>query len=99
MPQFSRDSFEQNRQLMTFIQSLAELHHATPAQVSLAWMLNRKPYIVPIPGTRHETRLRENIGAADIMMTADEVKKIDEMQDKMPMSRVFGGSKVVAQGA
>ncbi len=95
MPQFRPDSFEQNRQLFDFINGLAESKHATPAQIALAWMLCKKPWIVPIPGTRQLYRLKENIGAADILLTDDEVKQIDIALDTLPMSEVFGGSKIV----
>ena len=57
-------------------------------------MLAKKPYIVPIPGTRKVNRLEENMESADIKLTQDEVKSIDEMLDYMPMSQVFGGSKI-----
>lgn len=94
MPQFRKESFEQNRALFSLLDRLAEEHHATPAQISLAWMLCKRPWIVPIPGTRHLCRLKENIGAADIALTMEEVKKIDEELDNMKMSEVFGGSPV-----
>ena len=71
-----------------------EEKNATPAQISLAWMLAKKPYIVPIPGTRKVNRLEENMESADIKLIQDEVKSIDEMLDHMPMSQVFGGSKI-----
>lgn len=95
MPQFQQESFEKNRELMTFILRLADEHHATPSQISLAWMLCKKPWIVPIPGTRHLCRLKENAGASDIKLTASEVEAIDEALDTMPMSEVFGGSKIL----
>lgn len=57
-------------------------------------MLCKRPWIVPIPGSRHLCRLRENIGAADIALTMEEVRKIDEELDNMKMSDVFGGSPV-----
>ena len=53
-----------------------------------------KPYLVPIPGTRKLERLKENAGASDILLTQEEVKKIDTMLEKIPMSEVFGGTKV-----
>ena len=56
--------------------------------------LAQKPYIVPIPGTRKVNRLEENMKAADIKLTQDEVTSIDEMLAHMPMSEVFGGSKI-----
>ena len=75
-------------------QKEAEEKNATPAQISLAWMLAKKPYIVPIPGTRKVNRLEENMESADIKLTQDEVKSIDEMLAHMPVSQVFGGSKI-----
>ena len=69
--------------------------NATPAQISMAWMLCKKPYIVPIPGSRNAERIRENAGACDVKLSVDEVKKIDSLLDRIPMSEVFGGSKIV----
>ena len=94
MPQFRRESFEQNRSLLALIGNLAEEHHATPSQIALAWMMNKRPWIVPIPGTRHLCRLKENIGAADIHLNAEQVKNIDAVLDTMQMSEVFGGSPI-----
>lgn len=94
MTQFKPESYEKNRQLLELVEGIAADKNATPAQISLAWMLNKKPYIVPIPGTRKVSRLLENIGAADIEMTADEVAAIDKALDGMDMSGVFGGSKI-----
>lgn len=95
MPQFSNESYERNRELLDYLLQLARQHDATPSQISLAWMLCKKPWIVPIPGTRHLDRLKENAGAADIRLTAEEVARIDRALDAMPMSEVFGGSKIV----
>ena len=94
MPQFSAESYEKNRHLFALINHLADTHRATPAQISLAWMLCKKPWIVPIPGTRKLNRLQENARAADIKFTAEEVQAIDEALDGMEMSEVFGGLKV-----
>ena len=94
MPQFRPESFEQNRTLFALIDRLAEEHRATPSQIALAWMMNKRPWIVPIPGTRHLCRLKENIGAADIRLTAEQVLSIDKALATMPMSDVFGGSPV-----
>lgn len=95
MPQFRKESFEHNRELFDFILHLADLHHATPSQISLAWMLGKKPWIVPIPGTRHLARLKENAGASDVRLFQKEIEKIDRTLDTMPMSEVFGGSKIL----
>ena len=94
MPQYTDEAMDANRKLMDYIQALAEEKQATPAQISLAWMICKKPYIVPIPGSRKVERIRENAGAADIELTAQEVASIDEKLDHMEMSGVFGGSAV-----
>lgn len=92
MPQYKEEAYDANEKLLHFIRTLAEEKKATPAQISLAWMMCKKPYIVPIPGSRKEERIRENGGATDIMLTAEEVTEIDKQLDKMEMSGVFGGS-------
>lgn len=96
MPQFKKESFAKNQELLDYVLKLADEHHATPSQISLAWMLCKKPGIVPIPGTRHLCRLKENAGAADIKLSHDEVATIDRTLDAMPMSEVFGGSKILS---
>lgn len=95
MPQFKPEAYEANRELFELIRTMAEEKAATPAQISLAWMLCKKPYIVPIPGTRKLERLKENAGAADILLTAQEVNAIDKRLNQMAMSQVFGGSPAV----
>ena len=97
MPQFQPENFDRNRELLTLLQKLAEQNNATPAQISLAWMLCKKPYIVPIPGTRKLSRLLENAGAADVTLSNKEVHAIDEALNGMEMSEVFGGSKIVSK--
>lgn len=94
MPQFQPDSYVQNRELLAFIRRIANEKNATPAQISLAWMLCKKPWIVPIPGTRKPDRLQENAGAADIALSKEEVEQIDQALDAMPMSGIFGGTKL-----
>ena len=82
MPQYRPESFEKNRTLFSLLEQLADEHHATASQVSLAWMMNKRP------------PLKENIGAADIYLTDEEVKAIDTALDNMEMSEVFGGSPI-----
>ena len=94
MPQFSEKGLEENGKFMRWIKHLAEENNAAPAQIALAWMSAKKPYIVPIPGTRKVDRLEENMKASDIKLTQEEVRSIDGMLDNMPMSQVFGGSKI-----
>ena len=96
MPQFQPDSYDKNRELLQLIRCIAGEKNATPAQISLAWMLCKKPWIVPIPGTRKPDRLQENAGATDITLSEDEVKQIDQALDGMPMSGVFSGTKLTA---
>lgn len=94
MPQYADEAFEANKELLTYIENLAKEKQATPAQLSLAWMICKKPYIVPIPGSRKVERLQENAGAEDIELTAEEVSAIDQRLDTMELSGVFGGSPV-----
>ena len=94
MPQFTPQAADQNRELLQLLRDLAEQKHATPAQISLSWMLCRKPWIVPIPGTRKVERMRENAGAAEIVLTPEEVVRLDRALDAVPMSAVFGGSRI-----
>lgn len=90
MPQYTEEGEKRAEPLMRFVHELAGLHTATPAQISLAWMLRKKPYIIPIPGSRKPERLRENLGAANVALTDDEVAKIDELLDGLDLM-VFGG--------
>ena len=91
MPQYSDGAYEANRELLTMLRNIAEEKNATPAQVSLAWMLCKKPWIVPIPGTRKKERMIENAGAAEIVLAEKEVAEIDALLDNIGMSEVFGG--------
>ncbi|HJD29756.1 MAG TPA: aldo/keto reductase [Candidatus Blautia avicola] len=93
MPQFTKEGVEQNADLLELIQTKAKEKDATPAQISLVWMLAKRPYIVPIPGSRKLSRLQENLGAAEIKLTKEEVAQIDEALDHMTMSQVFGGHR------
>ena len=95
MPQFTAEAMDQNQKLLALLQDMAREKNATPAQLSLAWMLCKKPWIVPIPGTRKLERLRENAGAADVVLTPSEVSALDDALDIIPMSEVFGGSRIV----
>ena len=90
MPQFSAAAMEENCQLLALLQNIAEEKETTCGQIALAWMLCKKPYIVPIPGTRKRTRLVENVGATDIVLSREEVSVIDEKLAEIPMSEVFG---------
>lgn len=95
MPQFKEEAYEQNKKLLQLLWDMAAEKDATPAQISLAWMICKKDYIAPIPGTRKLERLEENVKAADIKLTQEEIKKLDEELARTQMSEVFGGSKVI----
>lgn len=95
MPQFQSENMEQNRELLELLQNTAKEKNATPAQISMAWMMCKKPYIVPIPGTRKSERLTENLGAADVKLSQHEVAALDEALDKIPMSQVYGVAPIV----
>lgn len=97
MPQFTPEGMDRNKELLALLHRMAQEKQATPAQISLAWMLAKRPYLVPIPGTRKEERLMENAGAADIVLTPEEVASIDGALNHMEMSEVFGGTRMAAK--
>ena len=74
MPQFKPEAYEQNQKLLQMLDDMAMEHLATPAQISLAWMICKKPWIVPIPGTRKISRMEENAASADIKLSQEEVR-------------------------
>jgi aryl-alcohol dehydrogenase-like predicted oxidoreductase len=77
MPRFSPEAMAKNQAFVDLLGQVAGEKGATPAQVALAWLLAQRPYIVPIPGTTKLHRLEENIGAADLSFTPDELREID----------------------
>jgi len=78
LPRFTEEARAANKALLDLIEEFAKAKNATPAQIALAWVLAQKPWIVPIPGTTKLHRLTENIGAATIGFTPEELKQIDE---------------------
>ena len=95
MPQFTPEAVDKNQGLLDLLRRYGREKGATPAQISLAWMLGKKPWIVPIPGTRRVARMRENAGAAQVVLTPEEVAALDRALDQVSMSAVFGGTRVV----
>jgi aryl-alcohol dehydrogenase-like predicted oxidoreductase len=77
LPRFAPEALEANQALVDRIGAIASRKHVTRAQIALAWVLAQKPWIVPIPGTTKMNRLQENIAAADIMLSSDELREID----------------------
>lgn len=78
MPRFSAEARKTNQALVDLLGRIAAGRSATPAQIALAWLLAQKPWIVPIPGTTKLHRLEENLGAARLALTTDELDEIDE---------------------
>lgn len=92
MPQFTDEAVEKNRTLLELLRDTSASHNATPAQISLAWMIDRPEHIVPIPGSRKPERMRENLAAGEVNLSAAEVAELDAALDGMEMSDVYGGT-------
>ncbi len=88
IPRFTPEARKANQALVDLLGSIAQRKNATPAQIALAWLLAQKPWIVPIPGTTKLHRLEENLGAADIELTSDDLREIEN-----------AASKIMVQGA
>ena len=88
IPRFAPEAMKANRALVNLLGKVAERKRATPAQIALAWLLAQKPWIVPIPGTTKLHRLDENLGAAAVELTADDLREIDD-----------SASRITVQGA
>jgi aryl-alcohol dehydrogenase-like predicted oxidoreductase len=88
LPRFTPEAMKANQAFVDLLSTIAEGKNATPAQIALAWLLARKPWIVPIPGTTKLTRLDENIGAVAVELTPDDLKQIQS-----------AASKITAEGA
>ncbi len=78
VPRFSPEAMEKNQALVELLKRVADEKGATPAQIALAWLLAKRPYIVPIPGTTKLHRLEENIGAGGIQLAEAELRKIED---------------------
>jgi len=83
VPRFSTENRKTNQALVDVVTSFAEKKKATPAQIALAWLLAKKPWIVPIPGTTKLSRLDENLGGANIELTAEDVRSLEEASSKI----------------
>jgi aryl-alcohol dehydrogenase-like predicted oxidoreductase len=77
LPRFTPEARQANKALVDLLGKIAESKKATPAQIALAWLLARKPWIVPIPGTTKPERLDENTGAVEIELTPDDLREIE----------------------
>jgi aryl-alcohol dehydrogenase-like predicted oxidoreductase len=83
LPRFTPEALKANQALIDLLGSIAEQKQATPAQIALAWLLAQKPWIVPIPGTTKLHRLQENIGAASVELTPEDLRDIDDAAAKI----------------
>lgn len=86
VPRFSAENLDANQVLVALVKQIAANKNATPAQVALAWVLAQKPWIVPIPGTRKLDRLMDNLGAADVVLTAAELGEINAALTNMEIA-------------
>nr|WP_318540503.1 aldo/keto reductase [Terribacillus saccharophilus] len=85
LPRFTPEALEANQSMVELLEDVARQKNATPAQIALAWLLAQKDWIVPIPGTTKRERLTENLGAADIDLSADELNQIDTAASKIEL--------------
>lgn len=83
LPRFSPEALKANEAFVELLRKVAERKKATPAQIALAWLLAQKPWIVPIPGTTKLARLEENLGAAEIALTAEDLRDIETSAAKL----------------
>jgi aryl-alcohol dehydrogenase-like predicted oxidoreductase len=87
-PRFTEEAMKANQAVVDLLTSMAKRKNATPAQIALAWLLAQKPWIVPIPGSRRLERIVENMGAAEVELTSEDLRDIDA-----------AASKITVQGA
>lgn len=83
VPRFTAENRKANQAMVDLLQQVAQRKHATPAQIALAWLLAQNPWIVPIPGTTKLNRLEENIGAASVELTPEDLREIDSAASKI----------------
>jgi aryl-alcohol dehydrogenase-like predicted oxidoreductase len=83
VPRFSEENRTANQALVDVIRKSAEKKKATPAQIALAWLLTKAPWIVPIPGTTRLDRLEENLGALKVELSANDVRDLEEASSKV----------------
>jgi aryl-alcohol dehydrogenase-like predicted oxidoreductase len=83
LPRFTPEARQANQALVDLLGQIAEEKRATPAQIALAWLLSQKPWIVPIPGTTKLHRLEENIGAVDLNLTQDDLRRIQDAASRI----------------
>ncbi len=85
VPRFNAENRKVNQAMVDLLSKFAEQKKATPAQIALAWLLTKKPWIVPIPGTTKMARIEENLGAADIHLTAEDMLALEDASSKIKL--------------
>ena len=85
VPQLNQENIDANRPIIDLIARYAESKKATNAQISLAWMLHKYPNVVPIPGSKNQERILENLGAWNVHLTHEEFKALDSALDSIPV--------------
>ena len=90
MPQYSDEGIRKTNELLEVVNEIADKHNATPAQISLAWMICKYDFIIPIPGSRKIERIQSNFDAGNIELTKEEINKLDTKLSSMEF-KVFGG--------
>ena len=86
VPRFTAENLNANQVIVDFVKKLANEKNATPAQIALAWVLAVKPWIAPIPGTTKPSRLEENLQSIHVEITPEELKRINDMLNSIPIS-------------
>ena len=85
LPRFSQENRDANQAVVDLIGEFAKDKKAMPAQIALAWLLAQKPWIVPIPGTTKLHRLEENIGAVNVQLTPEDLRRLEVTASKVPV--------------
>jgi aryl-alcohol dehydrogenase-like predicted oxidoreductase len=83
LPRFTPEALKANQALIDLLGKIGQRKKATPAQIALAWLLAKKPWLVPIPGTTKLHRLEENIGSVSVELTAADLRQIDSAASKI----------------
>lgn len=96
-PRFQPDALVANRPIVDLLQRYAEKKNATPAQIALAWLLAKKPFIVSIPGTRNVDHLTENLGAVNVQLTQQDMEEIELARSKITIQGEIMSAKHMAQ--
>lgn len=85
LPRFQPDAIRANTRIVEVLNAFGRTRGLPPAQIALAWLMNKKPFIVPIPGTTKLSHLEENLRATDVVFTDDEVKELEKIISSIPV--------------